>query len=99
MTDLSSPVSSGLNISSITAKTGTESVNVDLQNQSRIIEVAEPGMHSKTAENSEEVSHEEKTDLTSPVSSNLNISSITGKTGTESVNVNLKDLRRINSKS
>jgi len=40
-------------------------------------------MHSKTAENSQEVSDEEMTYLTSQVSSNLNTSSITDKTGTD----------------
>jgi len=81
---LTSPVSSDPNTSSITAKTGTERVNVNLQDQSIIIqEVAEPGMHSKTAENSQEVSDEEMTYLTSQVSSNLNTSSITDMTGTD----------------
>jgi len=81
---LTSPASSNPNTSSITAKTGTERVNVNLQDQSIIIqEVAEPGMHSKTAENSQEVSDEEMTYLTSQVSSNLNTSSITDKTGTD----------------
>jgi len=93
---LTSPASSNPNTSSITAKTGTESVNVGLQDQSRIVEeVAEPGMHSKIAENSQEVSDDEIADLTSPVSSNLNTSSITSKTRTESVNVNLQDQNRI----
>jgi len=40
-------------------------------------------MHSKTAENSQEVSDEEMTYLTSQVSSNLNTSSITDMTGTD----------------
>jgi len=69
---LTSSSSSNPNTSSITAKTGTESVGVHLQDQSIIIqEVAEPGMHSKTAENSLEVPDEETTDLTSPVTPNL----------------------------
>jgi len=93
---LTSPASSNPNTSSIAAKTGTESVNVNLQDRSRIVEeVAEPGMHSKIAENNQELSDDEMTDLTSPVSSNLNTSSITAKIRTESVNVNLQDQNRI----
>jgi len=71
-------------------------VNVNLQDQSRIMqELSGPGVRSKTAENSQEVSDEEMTDLPSPVSCNLNTSSITAKTRTESVNVNLQDQSRI----
>jgi len=93
---LTSPASSNPNTSSITAKTGTESVNVNLQDQSRIVEkVTEPGMHSKAAESSHGVSDDEMTDLTSAVSSNLNTSSITAKKRTESVNVDLQDQSRI----
>ena len=81
---LTSQTSSNPKTSCIKTKTGTESADVNLQDQSRIIpEVAQPGMHSKTSENSQEVSDKQLTYLTSPVDSYLNTSSITAKTRTD----------------